>query len=474
MNTIARLQLRSLTRDSFTINSVVNKLHLTTMATAHKIHITPENTGLWRTKQTDAAAKKTTELLQEDLEKNHCFFNNIGFHNHISHHLLALYGIGASPDNIQMGYDDNVNYQRAPYEVHPDQIKELKDFEVAKKKLGKEEYYTDFLAFFQNEIDEKGWQAVLNEYLFKGDERSDDLLVRMFAGFFHPIIQLMYGVEWQQPAIVAMGLAQAAVHKDDMENFLLKAEEAARASSEPMPEITSLLKEVAADEKISTSAHMSDVNKIYDGVFKRAWDEAIRISAKVKVRPEELHEKTVEMYNTTVYQAASAAVRLGKEVRFDFFLMHHVNICPMLLSINAQDWIPTASKVRLLEWKIRFDLLQYAARGCPSISLEKINSYIPKEQTRDKTRTDLLSRVYALHDDGHVSKLIRAMGICQDASKAYEDKPWLKIKGEALWTKLYQMVLDSAEGDGPKWVRGAGDPEAWKEVPDSKDGQGRL
>ncbi|KAI0515408.1 HypA protein [Xylaria bambusicola] len=476
MNTIARLQLRSLTRGDFTANSVANKLHLTTMATAHKIHITPDNTGLWSIKQTNAGAKKTTELLQNDLEKHHCFFNNMGFHDHISHHLLALYGIGASADHIQMAYDDNTNYQKAQYEVHPDQVKELKDFEVAKTKLGKEEYYTDFLAFFQNEIEEKGWQAVLNEYLFKGDERSEDLLVRMFAGFLHPLIQLMYGVEWQQPAIVAMGLAQAAVHKDNLENFFTKAEEAARASSEPMPEITSLFEEVAADEKMSKSARMSDENKIYNGVFKRAWDEAIRISAKVKVKPEELHEKTVQMYNANVFEAASAALRPGKEVRFDFFLMHHVNICPILLSINAQDWIPTACKVRLLEWKIRFDLLEYAARGCPPLSLENINSYIPKEQTRDKTRADLLPRVYALHDDGHVSKLIRAIGICHDASKAHEDtdKPWLKIKGEALWTKLYQMVLDSAEGDGPKWVRGAGDPEAWEEVPDSKEGQGRL
>lgn len=38
------------------------------MATAWKIHIEPQNTGLWKVKQTDEAAKKTTELLQQDLE----------------------------------------------------------------------------------------------------------------------------------------------------------------------------------------------------------------------------------------------------------------------------------------------------------------------------------------------------------------------------------------------------------------------
>jgi hypothetical protein len=43
-------------------------------------------------------------------------------------------------------------------------------------------YFHDFVAFFESEIDKKGWQAVVNEYLFSRDENSDDLLVRMFAG----------------------------------------------------------------------------------------------------------------------------------------------------------------------------------------------------------------------------------------------------------------------------------------------------
>jgi hypothetical protein len=48
--------------------------------------------------------------------------------------------------------------------------------------LGKEKYHRDFLVFFQGEIDKKGWEDVLNECVFKGDERADDMLVRMFSG----------------------------------------------------------------------------------------------------------------------------------------------------------------------------------------------------------------------------------------------------------------------------------------------------
>ena len=51
-----------------------------------------------------------------------------------------------------------------------------------KKHLGNKTCYHDFLVFFQQEIEKKGWEAVLNEYLFQRDERADDMLVRMFMG----------------------------------------------------------------------------------------------------------------------------------------------------------------------------------------------------------------------------------------------------------------------------------------------------
>jgi hypothetical protein len=54
-----------------------------TMATAYQMHIVPSDTGLWKVKQTDEAAKKASELLQQDMQDHHVFFNNDGFHNHV-------------------------------------------------------------------------------------------------------------------------------------------------------------------------------------------------------------------------------------------------------------------------------------------------------------------------------------------------------------------------------------------------------
>jgi Questin oxidase-like len=73
------------------------------------------------------------KLLQEDRERHHCFFNKVGFHNHLSHQsvivlwvitstnlstyitplsLLAAYDLGASAKVLQAIYDEDVKIQR--------------------------------------------------------------------------------------------------------------------------------------------------------------------------------------------------------------------------------------------------------------------------------------------------------------------------------------------------------------------------
>ena len=85
--------------------------------------------------------------------------------------------------------------------------------------------------------------------------------------------------------------------------------------------IVDLLEEVRTDEKLGSAAQMKDSNKLRDGVLKRARDEMLALAAKVRVRPEELEEKTAEMFDACVYMAASAAIHPPKQHKFDFFFM---------------------------------------------------------------------------------------------------------------------------------------------------------
>ena len=65
-------------------------------------------------------------------------------------------------------------------------VQDLHDRSKYHDYLGNEKYYPDFLVFFQQEIDKKGWEAVINEYVLMGDELADDMLARMYAGEYMP------------------------------------------------------------------------------------------------------------------------------------------------------------------------------------------------------------------------------------------------------------------------------------------------
>ena len=261
-------------------------------------------------------------------QKYHIFFNADGYHNHLVHGLLTLYGLGAPKEAIEKHYKENAYYQRKLPKARESIIRDMKSPELLKIHLGKGKYYPEFLVFFQNEIGEKGWENVLNEYLFSGDGPAEDLLGRLYAGmsshvayclnyslkqegFFHPFIHLGFGVEFKQPAIIAEALAQAAVHENSMSSYLFTTEkESTMPGTKTIPD---LIEDIRNDRVLSNAAKWEDGNKVRDGVLKRAANEMIHHAKQWTVSEDNLNQKTAEMINATVYFTA-AAQRPRKEV----------------------------------------------------------------------------------------------------------------------------------------------------------------
>lgn len=102
--------------------------------------------------------------------------------DHIVHHVLSIYALGASPEEIKAAYRRNSSYQRPVLPTKIDVVESLSDKGGFKAALGKEDNYPNFLAFFQTEIEAKGVGAVLNEYLFAGDDVAESMLARLFGG----------------------------------------------------------------------------------------------------------------------------------------------------------------------------------------------------------------------------------------------------------------------------------------------------
>lgn len=69
---------------------------------------------------------------------------------------------------MQRHYDNHKSYQR-PFEPVDSAIaKDLHDVNRFCDHLADEKRYGDYLAYFEEEIDERGYPSVINEYLFGG------------------------------------------------------------------------------------------------------------------------------------------------------------------------------------------------------------------------------------------------------------------------------------------------------------------
>ena len=146
--------------------------------------------------------------------------------------------------------------------------------------------------------------------------------------------------------------------------------------------------------------------------------------------------------------------------------MHCVNCSIFFPTFNAQTSLSTASKARLLAWKGYVDLAIYASRRAPSLHLEEIATYIPKElEAGDAEWKGIFQRLFDYEDDGHAIKLGRAVANGEQTCKKWEEEDWAKIKG-FMWEKIGNMVVDSVEGPGEAWIRGAGFKQAWEKFED--------
>jgi hypothetical protein len=288
------------------------------------------------------------------------------------------------------------------------------------------------------------------------------MLIKSPEGFLHPLIHLGFGIEFQQPAMIAEALAQAAAHDSWIGKFLLPAEEAASNTKRESKSLVELLDEIHADKDLSSAAKWSDSNKIRDGILARAGEKMLFYASQYTIPSSaSLEEKTAEMINAASYFTACAQHPPNK-IMFDFYYMHCVNASIFSSTFLAQDWLSDVSKRRLLEWKGRMDLVMYASRHSPNLLLGEISDY----KTVSSSSRDAFTRVRAYPDDGHASKLVRAFAHGAVVCESFEEKKDFRIKREH-WEKLGDMVVDSVEGTGEEanWVRSAGFEEAWDNVP---------
>ncbi|KAG6995600.1 cytochrome P450 monooxygenase [Physcia stellaris] len=258
----------------------------------------------------EKSASRASELLNLNHNLYHTRFNG-GFHNHITHHLLALWALGASPDELQDMWYFNKPYQ-APIEQHETPIckdLDLKDPVIFDRCLGKDEYYADFMRFFENEVGERGVPDVIKEYVLKGDARANDIFCRMYTDLVHPIIHLGYAIEFKQPSLVAEALAAACVHDDWPKDFLLPTEGFVQPDT-PSKSLLQIFDIIRHDPDFTSAVKDTDpFNKVRDGLLKRVTGEQLApYLSQFQVKPtlDDMQRKLTEMMHTSAYMMGAA------------------------------------------------------------------------------------------------------------------------------------------------------------------------
>lgn len=398
------------------------------------------------------------------------FFRDTAGHNHIAHSLLTILALGAGPQELKDRYDDGTPIQRPIPQVDQELLKKLSDPEVFYQAIGAISQYHTFLVFFKQEITAKGYQTVVQEYVFARSKVADEMLARMYEGAYHPIIHLGLGIEFQQPMIVAEALAQAAAHDDSHIGKLFRSAEAEAAALYPQrgepTALLSLLRRAGRDEAICGAPRWSDFGrKMRDGVVGRALEPVSSLAAQFRVRADEadLRRRTAEMISVCAF-FAGAAQREGRPRKIDFFYMHNVTSSLFFTVLIRQDWIRLEDRVRLVEWKARLDLAWYVVSGCAPLDTANINSY-SNASSDDMGWAELFHAVTLEHDDGHAAKFIRALKNGEEVSREYEqdwDEAYFPMRGD-MWLKLARMCQDTTTNMDVdlKWVFFTGFEQPW-------------
>ncbi len=141
------------------------------------------NTGVYHAPSIPAtSAEKVSSLLQQNHNSFHVFWNFKGYHNHQVHYLLTAYALGADPSELQCAFDGNRGYQRARLPIDETLVRKLSNDRYFKSIMGNDNFFNDYTTFFQRLMTQKGWQDVVQQYIFSRSEIAEDLLVGLFAG----------------------------------------------------------------------------------------------------------------------------------------------------------------------------------------------------------------------------------------------------------------------------------------------------
>ncbi|KAH9051498.1 hypothetical protein EDB87DRAFT_821189 [Lactarius vividus] len=400
-----------------------------------KLYPVPLSTGIASLPgPTSASARALLSVLKHNRQNHHIFFNDRGFHNHVTHHVLAIYGLGASPEIIEDAYGTH-DYLKPAFES-PEPITENNFAEH----LGDARYYSSYLTYFSEYLRDHTPNEAFERFILssssnfnpdlaaatvqdvqsagKEGKKHPEMLNRLLAGLVHPLIHLAYGFEFGIPGQVAEGLANTAVHPAAQTELVPPSFFSRVLESGILSGLTSRLSLLRIDpvygDKRPTFAFLRrirDHTKLsldalhlqleeprqyrYQAVVPKAGDSIVelveqwanewladaRTDADIEKRLEGMVEE-VTWGNVIWFAVGGWQARgdQGRTFNADFFIAHLVTSAVFLLTLvlpsdhSPYPLVPLASRVTLLKAYLATSAAWYISQGNVPIPIEAFYS----------------------------------------------------------------------------------------------------
>ncbi|KAF7348734.1 hypothetical protein MVEN_01392400 [Mycena venus] len=391
---------------------------------------------------TPASTALVKTLLLKDIREHHCYFNDEHFHNHLSHHILALHDLADSvpPRKTCRGQQD----QREKLEQPPRRSQ------------------CPFL----------GVPGVLERYLFSPEANGNGtlMLARFVGGAVHGLIETGFGIEFGQDFLVANGTQLSALTTPEGAVVMDMPSGVPEIKSGPPTTLLSLLREVYDSPKLAPipfpkgrlggqnfltfmSSHPDGGATLREIYAKWTFDLTDTDFAK----------KVDEcMWQATLLLGATS--KAGRKPRMDFFLMHFVTGA-LAIRVVLDAVKQPLHKAQLLQVYARSAALFVIQRGRPRIDPALVMSYpaYPAPPQTKASTTVLGSPSYgspwlallnnaAVHPEPHVIKSIRMLFYC---AQKYGGTPAGAVVG-AVDEKGKETHSGAAMLDGTLFIRVAG------------------
>ncbi|BEI81331.1 hypothetical protein CcaverHIS002_0204910 [Cutaneotrichosporon cavernicola] len=261
-------------------------------------------------------------------------------HNHFSHSALTRYALGAPPELLQADWE-----QARGFLALLDPQEEGRDLEMMKgfpKKItrdnwtdksvfGRRAAHSLYLPFFHEEVARLGIDGAIQEYLFSPAATANGMMSALLSGVVHPFIHIGFGLEFDDPLMIAEGLAQTCQHNPAISSALFPPNwpqtQLKNTSGTPNKPLLGLYAEYLAspildpgpydsttliNDRLKNAVTPERVVVLQDLVAR--WDLSDMSEAGIAARAEEV--------SWVAALICGATSRPGYKTRIDFFLMH--------------------------------------------------------------------------------------------------------------------------------------------------------